>query len=142
LQAAEKGLAAWFAVQRAEGEVVVMRVRFEILSTLAISLLVIVPVQAQHQHQHPNPPPEQPPAERPQHEGHQEPAKPAEPEHEEHGMQDKSMQDMEGHEMHGMHQMSGMLGPYGMSRESSGTAWQPESSPHVGISTQCEARGS
>ena len=37
--------------------------------------------------------------------------------------------------MHGMHEMRGMLGPYGMSREASGTAWQPESAPHTGIHT-------
>lgn len=35
--------------------------------------------------------------------------------------------------MHGMHEMRGMLGPYGMSREASGTAWQPDSAPHVGL---------
>lgn len=31
------------------------------------------------------------------------------------------------------HAMNGMLGPYSMTRESSGTSWQPESSPHQGI---------
>ncbi len=35
--------------------------------------------------------------------------------------------------MHSM--MPGMLGPYGMSREASGTAWQPDSAPHTGIHT-------
>jgi hypothetical protein len=50
-------------------------------------------------------------------------------------MQD--MKDMPGmdHSMPGMHDMTGMLGPYGMSREASGTAWQPESTPHTGIHT-------
>jgi hypothetical protein len=39
-------------------------------------------------------------------------------------------------DMHSMHSMMpGMLGPYGMSREASGTAWQPESAPHTGIHT-------
>jgi hypothetical protein len=33
---------------------------------------------------------------------------------------------------HGMHAMRGLLGDYGMSREASGTAWQPESAPHEG----------
>jgi len=120
-----------------------MRIRFEILRALALSLLIAVPVRAQHQHQHPAPPPEQPPAEqpppeRPEHAGHQEPAKAPEPQHE-HGepaMQDHSMEGMEGmegHEMHGMNAMQGMLGPYAMSREASGTAWQPESTPHTGV---------
>jgi hypothetical protein len=43
------------------------------------------------------------------------------------------MSGMAGHEMHGMHEMRGMLGPYGMTREASGTAWQPDSAPHVGL---------
>jgi len=38
--------------------------------------------------------------------------------------------------MPGMHhEMPGMLGSYPMSREASGTAWQPESSPHTGLHT-------
>jgi hypothetical protein len=46
------------------------------------------------------------------------------------------MNDMPGMEhMHGMHEMPAMLGPYGMSREASGTAWQPESTPHTGVHT-------
>ncbi|MFL6199123.1 MAG: hypothetical protein ACJ76J_08105 [Thermoanaerobaculia bacterium] len=36
-----------------------------------------------------------------------------------------------GHEM----PMPGMFGPYPMSREASGTAWQPESAPHTGLHT-------
>ncbi|HEV7518996.1 MAG TPA: hypothetical protein VGR07_22120 [Thermoanaerobaculia bacterium] len=35
---------------------------------------------------------------------------------------------------HGM-SMHAMLGPYGMSREASGTSWQPESTPHEGLHT-------
>lgn len=31
------------------------------------------------------------------------------------------------------HTMQGMYGPYSMTREASGTSWQPESSPHEGI---------
>ena len=39
-------------------------------------------------------------------------------------------------DMKGMHSMMpGLLGPYGMSREASGTAWQPESAPHEGLHT-------
>src|SRR5689334_16175237 len=51
--------------------------------------------------------------------------------HEQHEMHD--MQGMEG--MHGMHDMhmSALFGPYSMTRESSGTAWQPESAPHHGF---------
>jgi len=36
-----------------------------------------------------------------------------------------------GHEM----AMTGALGPYGMTRESSGTAWQPDTSEHMGLMT-------
>jgi len=64
--------------------------------------------------------------------------KPAQPENMQHehgkdmqGMQD--MQDMAGMDHdHGM-SMHAMLGPYGMSREASGTSWQPESTPHEGL---------
>jgi hypothetical protein len=31
------------------------------------------------------------------------------------------------------HAMRGMYGPYSMTREASGTSWQPDSSPHEGI---------
>ena len=41
------------------------------------------------------------------------------------------MPDMPGMDHH-MHAMRGMLGSYPMSREASGTAWQPESTPHTG----------
>jgi hypothetical protein len=47
------------------------------------------------------------------------------------GMAEKKMEDMPG--MHGMHEMPALLGPYAMTRESSGTAWQPESAPHQGF---------
>jgi hypothetical protein len=33
------------------------------------------------------------------------------------------------------HMMSGALGPYAIQRESSGTAWQPDSSEHMGVMT-------
>jgi hypothetical protein len=92
---------------------------------LAAALLMISPVAgwAQHEHHHPEATPEQ-----------QQPAEQsAEP------TQDHSMHDMAGHEGHDMaghqHQMRGMLGDYPMSREASGTAWQPESSPHEGLHT-------
>jgi hypothetical protein len=46
------------------------------------------------------------------------------------------MPGMAGHSMHGMHAIAALLGPYGMTRESSGTSWQPESSPHEGLFSQ------
>jgi hypothetical protein len=78
------------------------------LSALALSILIAAPVRAQH-------------------EGHQEPAKPSEPQEHQH--------EMPGMEDHSMHEMPGMLGPYSMTREASGTAWQPESAPHTGLHT-------
>jgi hypothetical protein len=63
------------------------------------------------------------------------PAAAQDPEHQ-HGMEGHDMQGMEGmHHDHSMHAMRGMLGAYSMSREASGTAWQPESTPHVGFYT-------
>lgn len=46
--------------------------------------------------------------------------------------------DMQGMDMSGMDMshpmtMHGLLGGYGMSREASGTSWQPEAAPHAGI---------
>ncbi|HEX4961453.1 MAG TPA: hypothetical protein VF173_11485 [Thermoanaerobaculia bacterium] len=58
-------------------------------------------------------------------------AAPGRAQHEGHDMQ--HMDDMPG--MHEMHAMQGMLGSYGMTREASGTAWQPESAPHEGQHT-------
>jgi hypothetical protein len=55
--------------------------------------------------------------------------------HDMQGMHDmQGGQEMQG--MHGMHGMSGLLGPYAMSRESSGTSWQPESAPHEALFTE------
>lgn len=57
--------------------------------------------------------------------------------HSSHGQQPQHDAPMMDHAAHGAaamnhgadHQMPAMLGPYGMSREASGTAWQPDSSP-------------
>jgi hypothetical protein len=53
------------------------------------------------------------------------------------GMEGMDMANMAGMQgMQGMPDMPGMaafLGPYGMTREASGTSWQPESSPHEGL---------
>jgi hypothetical protein len=43
------------------------------------------------------------------------------------------MPGMEGHEAHGHHAMPALLGPYGATREASGTSWQPESAPHEAL---------
>lgn len=44
------------------------------------------------------------------------------------------MEGMEGmHDMQGMPGMTAFLGPYAMTREASGTSWQPESAPHEGL---------
>ena len=40
---------------------------------------------------------------------------------------------MEGHEHHGGGAMAGAFGPYAMTREASGTSWQPESAPMAGM---------
>jgi hypothetical protein len=97
-------------------------------SALAVLVSIAAPAVAQHQHEHPPAAPQQPapqPSEPPA------PAAPQEPaEHEMQGMQEHGMEE------HGMHAMPGLLGPYGMSRESSGTAWQPDSAPHRGIHTR------
>ena len=58
------------------------------------------------------------------------------PEHQHHPTDPTNQSDpSDMHSMHDMHEMPGMLGPYGMSREASGTAWQPDSAPHTGIHT-------
>ena len=40
---------------------------------------------------------------------------------------------MHGDTDHDMHMMPGLYGPYSMTREASGTAWQPEASPMGGL---------
>ncbi len=86
----------------------------QIFSSLTLALCITVPLRAQQEHHHPR-------------EGTQDNK----------DMKGMDMKDMPGmdHSMHDMHDMPGMLGPYGMSREASGTAWQPESTPHTGIHT-------
>jgi hypothetical protein len=45
------------------------------------------------------------------------------------------MEGMEGmdHSAHSMHEMHALLGTYPMTREASGTSWQPDSAPHEGL---------
>jgi hypothetical protein len=92
-----------------------------LLGALALSLLLSAPAVAQHEHH----PPQEPPAAAETQPETQETTKP----------EDHSMHDMAGMEDHSGHEMRGMLGSYGMSREASGTAWQPDLSPHTGIHT-------
>jgi hypothetical protein len=94
-------------------------------AVLAAFLLAVAPTYAQHEHH----PPQTPPAE-PQ-------SPPAEPQDEHAGHDMQGMEGMEGMEGmdHGMagHGMHSMFGPYPMTREASGTAWQPDSAPHGGL---------
>ncbi|MES1241130.1 MAG: hypothetical protein ABUT39_05875 [Acidobacteriota bacterium] len=84
---------------------------------LTALLLFSLPLSAQHQHSHPEPPPAE--AKPEEHGGHA-------------GMEGMDMADHDaGHDAG--HEMPGLLGPYRMSREASGTAWQPESAPHEGL---------
>src|SRR5207302_8839124 len=52
--------------------------------------------------------------------------------HGEHGMEAMPGMQHGEHGMGGM-QMKGQFGPYSMEREASGTAWQPDSTPHQGV---------
>jgi len=61
----------------------------------------------------------QPPAKPPEHAGHDMP-----------GMAGMAGMDTTMHDEHGM---AAMLGPYSMTREASGTSWQPDSAPHHGF---------
>jgi hypothetical protein len=122
-------------------------------SAFAVVLGAAAPAAAQHEGHAPPPPP--PPRTAPEgHPGHQPappPAPPADPAppsteagHEGHDMsgqdQDRMPEnqgaadhaDMD-HDISGEgHFMSGALGPYPMTREASGTAWQPDTSRHSG----------
>ncbi len=98
-------------------------------SLFAAALWLAAPLAAQHQHEPPPRPPEEqaeprpaqpPPAEKPA-----EPAPPAE--HGEHAAAAEG-----GHAAGAGHAIPAFYGPYPMTRESSGTAWQPESAPHPG----------
>jgi hypothetical protein len=48
----------------------------------------------------------------------------------------QSMSDMPGMDMSSMPMMAGQLGGYGMSRDASGTSWQPDSTPMDGVNWQ------
>jgi hypothetical protein len=98
---------------------------------LAVSALALatLPTAAFAQHQHM--PGMQMPAQTPQ--AQQKPA-PAEPMPMDHSQMDHSTMAMPAM-AHSSHAMTGALGPYPMTRESSGTAWQPDASEHLGVMT-------
>ena len=99
----------------------------------SVALAVSGPALAQHEgharpHQPVQPPappaPDQPRPQPMDHSAHPMPARQPAGEAMDHGT----------HAMPGMkHEMTGALGPYAMSREASGTAWQPDASIHRGI---------
>jgi hypothetical protein len=67
-----------------------------------------------------------------QHEGHETPEPPPPPVVDIHGGLDLSLA-AGAKPMHPAHAMTGALGPHPLGREASGTAWQPDSSPHSGV---------
>jgi hypothetical protein len=69
------------------------------------------------------------------HSAHAPAAQPAEPV--DHSQMDHSQMDHQPHHApgHEGHSMTGALGPYPMTREASGTAWQPDASGHMGLMT-------
>jgi len=99
-----------------------MKTHSTTVAVLAAFLLTAAPMYAQHEHHPPQAPPAQPPAE-------------PQDEHSGHDMQGmegmKGMEDMD-HDMAG-HGMHAMFGSYPMTREASGTSWQPDSAPHGGL---------
>ena len=113
-------------------------------SALALAQMA-APAFAQHQHmpgmQMPMPPSETKPAEKKETPARKESDAPApsaempmpmdhsQMEHEQAGQMNMPMGEHAGHQM----QMTGALGPYPMTRESSGTAWQPDASEHMGL---------
>ena len=101
-----------------------MKLRFS-LAASALALAT-VPGVARAQHQH------EPGMEMPQAAPPDQPA--AEPEHESMDHSQMAQAPAEADE-HVGHAMTGALGPYPMTRESSGTAWQPDASEHMGLMT-------
>jgi len=129
-----------------------MRLLFATASALAVLLPGTALAQHEAHGQHPptaptpsGPPQPQPEAMPTQHEGH-EPELPASQSQMDHPQMDHAQTDraqMDRAQMdharmtHGDagtgHEMTGAYGPYAMSREASGTAWQPDSSIHGGV---------
>lgn len=121
-----------------------MDMRSFLLTLFTALLLAAAPALAQHEghagHQPAEPTTTQEPPEG--HAGHEEhgdapAAESQDPEghagHGEHGETGMAPADPVQHEGHAGHEMPAMYGPYAMSRESSGTSWQPDSAPHQGV---------
>jgi len=53
--------------------------------------------------------------------------------HSMHSMDDGSTSAQAGHENHDHSMAPGLLGPYPMTRDASGTSWQPDATPHEGL---------
>lgn len=87
------------------------------------ALLHAAPVWAQHEG-HGQAPPAPAPA---PHDHHA----PAQPDHSAHAAAQTALD--QDHSAHNAHAMNGALGAYPMSRDASGTAWQPDASQHGGI---------
>ncbi len=110
-----------------------------------IALAVSVPAVAQHSGHAPS---AQPVQSEPDHSAHSAPQEdrspapaPADPQPADHSghqtVPEEPQGEPEDHDAHAMpgmdHQMAGALGAYQMSREASGTAWQPDASRHGGL---------
>ena len=94
-----------------------------------VLLAAAAPAHAQHQdHGAHTATPAPAPAPVQDHSAHQ-----MEPEQDHSAHQPQPAQDHSAHGSAGTHEMRGALGPYPMSREASGTAWQPDVSEHGGI---------
>jgi hypothetical protein len=98
-----------------------------LLATASALAVALLPAAADAQHRH-MPGMEMPPPDKPQ-------AEPEQPEAIDHSQMDHSQMNTMPEVGHSSHAMAGALGPYPMSRESSGTAWQPDSSGHMGLMT-------
>jgi hypothetical protein len=96
-------------------------------SALALAI-VSAPAAAQHE----NMPGMQMPAPEPQPEQQTEPAQAPPEAHADHSLMAQMNMPGGEHSGHGM-AMTGALGSYPMTRESSGTAWQPDTSEHMGL---------
>jgi hypothetical protein len=105
-----------------------------LIPLVATSTLVAGPAMAQHaNHDQPLAPAAEPTARPVGHEGHDMPA--SEPERVEDAAVDHAAMDHDAHGSSGAGEgvfMAGALGPYPMTREASGTSWQPDSSRHSG----------
>ena len=121
-------------------------------SAFGLALTAAAPALAQHEgHSPPSPPPpaSPQPAPKPHHHEPAEPqpalptppaATPAPAPQADHSGHDMAAERNDGEARHGEsgegHFMSAALGPYPMTREASGTAWQPDTSRHSGVEAQ------